>query len=231
MVVMPFRPPRTAVTRQGFDAAYLQRLAEGDLHTEQHFAAYFGELVLIKARARRLPQALAEDVRQETLLRVLRTLRSPEGLRCAEALGAFVNSTCNNVLHERYRDQTRYQQTDDEATPPVVSDSPSPEDQVLIREREEAVRLVLERMSPAKSRLLRDVLLSERDRDEVCREHHVTRDSLRVLLHRAKQEFREIYLDNEKTTAAARRIAAGTGGGGRLGSAPQVRPARRAVEL
>ena len=42
--------------------------------------------------------------------------------------------------------------------------------------------------------LLKAVFLDERDRDEVCRELGVERDYLRVLLHRAKQEFKTEYL-------------------------------------
>ncbi len=42
--------------------------------------------------------------------------------------------------------------------------------------------------------LLKAVFLDERDRDEVCREFGVDRDYLRVLLHRAKQEFKTEYV-------------------------------------
>ena len=38
------------------------------------------------------------------------------------------------------------------------------------------------------------VFLDERDRDEVCREFGVDREYLRVLLFRAKQEFKTEYL-------------------------------------
>ena len=48
---------------------------------------------------------------------------------------------------------------------------------------------------PARDRsLLKAVFLDERDRDEVCREFGVEREYLRVLLHRAKQEFKVEYL-------------------------------------
>jgi RNA polymerase sigma-70 factor (ECF subfamily) len=48
---------------------------------------------------------------------------------------------------------------------------------------------------PARDRaLLKAVFLDERDRDEVCREFGVDRDYLRVLLHRAKQDFKVEYL-------------------------------------
>jgi DNA-directed RNA polymerase specialized sigma24 family protein len=113
------------VTRQGFDAAYIERLGQGDSQTEAHFFAYFGELILIKARARRLPKVLADEILQETLLRVLRTLRSPEdGLRSPECLGAFVTGVCNNVLRERYRDQKRHQPPAEE--PAVLPDTTTP---------------------------------------------------------------------------------------------------------
>jgi RNA polymerase sigma-70 factor (ECF subfamily) len=42
--------------------------------------------------------------------------------------------------------------------------------------------------------LLKAVFLDERDRDEVCAEFGVDRDYLRVMLHRAKQEFKAEYV-------------------------------------
>jgi RNA polymerase sigma-70 factor (ECF subfamily) len=186
------------VTRHGFDAAYIERLGRGDAQTEAHFSAYFGELIRIKARARRLPPSLADDVRQETLLRVLRTLRAPAGLKTAECLGAFVNGVCNNVLRERVRDQKRHEPpADDDARPVPDTRTPSPEAQLLTTERKAAVRRVLDTMAPHNSRLLRAILLEEQPRDEICREFGVTAEYLRVLLHRAKKEFRRLYSDRE----------------------------------
>jgi RNA polymerase sigma-70 factor (ECF subfamily) len=40
------------------------------------------------------------------------------------------------------------------------------------------------------------VFLEERDKNEVCRELGVDREYLRVLLHRAKQAFKAMYLKN-----------------------------------
>ena len=42
--------------------------------------------------------------------------------------------------------------------------------------------------------LLKAVFLDERDREEICREFGVDREYLRVLLHRAKQDFKIEYL-------------------------------------
>ena len=181
------------MTRQGFDSAYIARLGERDPQTEGHFCAYFGELILIKARARRLSPTLAEEVRQDTFERVIKTLRTPGALRSAESLGAFVNSVCNNVLRERFRDQKRHQPPAEEPAPLPDTVTPSPEAQLITKERQEAVRRVIAAMSPEKARVLREVLLAERDREEVCRELDVSPEYLRVLLYRAKQEFRALY--------------------------------------
>ena len=51
--------------------------------------------------------------------------------------------------------------------------------------------------------LLKAVFLDERDRDEVCEEFGVERDYLRVLLHRAKQEFKTEYVKRIGTEASS----------------------------
>jgi RNA polymerase sigma-70 factor, ECF subfamily len=57
---------------------------------------------------------------------------------------------------------------------------------------------------PARDRsLLKAVFLDERDRDEVCREFGVDREYLRVLLHRAKQDFKIEYLKRMNLGATA----------------------------
>jgi RNA polymerase sigma-70 factor, ECF subfamily len=216
MTVIPFRThPRAPVARHGFDAAYVERLGKGEPLTEAHFYAYFGDLIRIKARGRHLSAAAADDIVQETLFRVVRTLHAPEaGLRTPGCLGAFVNSVCNNVLLERYRDQRRHQPPADEPPPPPDTVTPSPEAQLLSKEKQQAVREVLDRMSPEKRELLREVLLEEHDREEVCRRNHVSPDYLRVQLHRAKNEFRALYAEREKALAnGTSRPTAGWPGG------------------
>ena len=183
---------------QAFDAPYVERLRSGDFRTQEHFVAYFGELIQLKLRARlRTPQAI-EDVRQETFARVFAALRTPDGIRQPERLGAFVNSICNNVLLEHYRASSRDSSIEDEPE----QDFPDPVIDVLgavaARQMEEKVRQILEELPDRDRRLIRAVFLEERDKDEVCREFGVTREYLRVLVHRAKQAFREHYLKAER---------------------------------
>jgi RNA polymerase sigma-70 factor (ECF subfamily) len=56
------------------------------------------------------------------------------------------------------------------------------------------VREILLRLAPRDRSLLKAIFLEERDRDEVCRQFGVEREYLRVLLHRAKQEFKVEYV-------------------------------------
>jgi RNA polymerase sigma-70 factor (ECF subfamily) len=181
---------------QAFDAPYVERLRSGDFRTQEHFVAYFSELIQLKLRARlRNPQAI-EDVRQETFARVFAALRSPGGIRQPERLGAFVNSICNNVLLEQYRAFARASSIEDEPE----NDLPDPVTDVLgavaAKQMEEKVREILDEMPERDRRIIREVFLEERDKDEVCRDFGVDRDYLRVLVHRAKQTFKSLYLKN-----------------------------------
>lgn len=177
-----------------FDAAYVDRLRSGDFRTQEHFVAYFSELIQLKLRSRlRTPQAI-EDVRQETFARVFNALRNPTGIRQPERLGAFVNSICNNVLLEHYRDSTRSASIDDQEEPDVVDSKIDILGAVAAKQMEGKVRDILEQMSERDRRLIREVFLEERDKDAVCRDFGVDRNYLRVLLHRAKQSFKSLYV-------------------------------------
>lgn len=180
--------------RFAFDADYVRRLTDGDAETEQHFHSYFGRLLLIKLRHRlRSPQEVL-DARQETLMRVLVSLRQKRTLEHPERLGAFVNAVCNNVMLEMSRASRRtvpLSETFESDGAPVAADDP--ETTLVTSERQARVREVLDRLPERDRRLLRQVFLNEEDKDEVCREFGVDRGYLRVLLHRAKARFREVY--------------------------------------
>jgi RNA polymerase sigma-70 factor (ECF subfamily) len=186
---------------QAFDASYVDRLRGGDAETERHFFSYFGELIRIKVRSRLRSHQFAEDVRQETLLRVLRALRSPDGIRSPERLGAFVNAVCNNVLLELFRAQRRHPLPADATSRLAEETGSSPEDRFLERERQIHVRRIIDGLSTRDRRVLRALFIEERDKDEVCAALGVGRDYLRVLLHRAKAEFRRRYLEQQPVRA------------------------------
>jgi RNA polymerase sigma-70 factor (ECF subfamily) len=182
------------VEYQTFTSEYVQRLASGDPEVEHHFVTYFGELLLIKLRRSLRCFTATEDVRQETFLRVFRALRHRGGLKSPEKLGAFVNSVCNNILAEHYRATSRLSALEQAGVEAQATD-PDPEEGVVSEESQRSVRQLLDRLPPKDRQLLRLVFIEERDKDEVCRICHVTRGYLRVLLHRAKNRFRESLVE------------------------------------
>jgi RNA polymerase sigma-70 factor, ECF subfamily len=177
-----------------FDATYIDSLCAGDRTTQDHFVGYFSTLLQLKLRSRlQSPQAV-DDVRQETFARVLKALRNPGTLRQPERLGAFVNTVCNNVLFEHYRASSRSQSLDEEGQPELPAVGADALDIASQKEMKIKVREILLGLAPRDRLLLKAVFLDERDRDDVCREFGVEREYLRVLLHRAKQEFKVEYL-------------------------------------
>ncbi|MBZ5632061.1 MAG: sigma-70 family RNA polymerase sigma factor [Acidobacteriia bacterium] len=174
------------LARFSFDADYVRRLSEGDAETEDHFARYFGDLIRIKASARLRSGHGADDIRQETLLRVLRTLRKG-AIEHPERLGAYVNTVCNNVMLETFRRDKRLTELPEGEIP---SGQAGAESGLLSDERRDLVRRALNEL-PAKDReLLQRIFLDEHDKDVVCEEFRVSREYLRVLLHRARIRLR-----------------------------------------
>jgi RNA polymerase sigma-70 factor (ECF subfamily) len=180
---------------QSFDESYVERLTAGDFRTQEHFVAYFSELIQLKLRSRlHSPQAI-EDVRQETFTRVFAALRGGK-IRQPDRLGAYVNSMCNNVMLEQYRASSRDSSLEDEEQTDFPALTVDVLGAIAAKQMAEKIREILEELPERDRRLLREVFLEERDKDEVCRDFGVDRDYLRVLLHRAKQSFKSLYLKN-----------------------------------
>jgi RNA polymerase sigma-70 factor (ECF subfamily) len=173
-----------------FDADYIKRLAAGDAVVESHFGYYFGELLSLKLRVRLRSPQLMEDVRQETLMRVLKIVRN-QGVAHPERFGGFVCAVCNNVLMEMIRADRRHDQLDSEVEPAdatVDLDAPLVTDQ-----NRRQVEKVLDDLPEKDRKLLRMYFIEDRDKREICQHFEVADDYLRVLLHRAKARFRALY--------------------------------------
>lgn len=171
---------------------FVLQLAAGDETAIAQFVRYFGRLIGYKLRMRSVEPELIDEVRQETFIRVLFALRKDGGLRDHTKLGAFVNTTCNHVLSEHFRRsvKTLTLSTDSHDAP---SDGADAEQGLLLRERDRQVRDVVNRLPVRDRKVLEAIFLQERDKDEVCAEFGIDRNYLRVMLHRAKQNFRQKF--------------------------------------
>lgn len=178
-----------------FDKEYVDRLRDGEPETEAHFVSYFGQILGIMLRARRLPPERVDDIRQEALTRVIAILRRDGGIREPERFGAFVSSVCKNVLRENARDWAKNQslQENQIEVPDKIVDL---ERSLISKETKKKVREILNEMNPRDRDLLRAIFLEEKDKDEICTQFGADREYLRVLLYRAKERFRSSFLRN-----------------------------------
>ena len=129
-----------------------------------------------------------DEVRQEVFARTIEKLGD---LRDARKLGAFVASICNHVLLEYYRAEGRTEALEEQAD---LVDDADPDSRYDSAKSTARVRFVLTTLPPRDAEILRAVFIDESDKAEVCRRFNIDRDYLRVLLHRAKKEFRTRYL-------------------------------------
>ena len=182
-------PAAKRLCQETFDQPYIDALVAGKPEVQNHFTAYFGDLLYIKVRSHVRSSQLREDIVQETFLRAISFLKRGH-LDHPERLGAFMCRVCDNTTKEFFRKLGR------DAAMPEGQDDPADEtagneDRMVTDERKQHVRKLLEEMADKDQRLLRAIFIDDRDKDEVCREFQVDRNYLRVLLHRAKAKVRE----------------------------------------
>jgi RNA polymerase sigma-70 factor, ECF subfamily len=179
-----------------FDAAYVERLRAGDPGAQEHFTVYFSEIIHLYLRSRLNTREEIEDVRQETFTRFFAALHEGR-VRYPERVGAYVHRICKNVLCKKYREGHRDDEFDilplDEKHLEIPSKALDVLSLLTGREAKEKVRRLLNRMSARKRRLLENMISDECDKDQLCLEFRVDREYLRVLLHRAKLEFKQLY--------------------------------------
>jgi RNA polymerase sigma-70 factor (ECF subfamily) len=171
-----------------FNETYLHELRAQDVTTEAHFVTYFSKILNNKLRRRLMCPEHIKDVQQETLLRAWAAVRAEGGIRQPERFGAFVSSVCNNILRESYRSRSRMKPLEDLPRDPTDK-SPAPDGMLLAEETKVQVRRVLAKLDRKDRKILRAIFFEQRDKNEVCMELGVSREYLRVLLYRAKQQF------------------------------------------
>jgi RNA polymerase sigma-70 factor (ECF subfamily) len=134
-----------------------------------------------------------DDIVQEALMRFMLAARGDK-IRDHAALGAFLNGICRNVVSEYRRRNMR-----DEPMPEVVPEPPGksiPEAELF--ELRQAIAQGMEQLSERDRRVLRAFYLEEKSKDEILKQTGMTDENFRVVLCRAKERFRAIYLELTK---------------------------------
>jgi RNA polymerase sigma-70 factor (ECF subfamily) len=170
-----------------FDDEYIRRLRDGHRATVEHYYQYF-EFFLKQRLRGRVPFDDIQDIIGDVHYRVWKYLHSGKEIREPERFGAFVFGFSDNIVYERRREHPTEVLVDVHAY-----GGKAPEDEAVTAEEKDQIGVVLASLDPADAKLLREVFLHEGDKDDVCKKLGVTRDYLRVLVHRAIKKFREAY--------------------------------------
>jgi RNA polymerase sigma-70 factor, ECF subfamily len=174
-----------------FDEDYLSALRNSDPVAEDRLISHFSRPVRMKLRGCLRSPELAQDAQQETFMRVLVYFRSGKTLDHPASLPRFIYTVSHNVALELLRAHTRQDQWSEDAPEPADF-APDPESRAAAAERQQIVRRLLEELSEKDRQLLCRVSLEGEDKDLVCREFHVDRQYLRVLLYRARLRFKAL---------------------------------------
>ncbi|MBV8552189.1 MAG: sigma-70 family RNA polymerase sigma factor [Acidobacteriaceae bacterium] len=175
-----------------FSDSYVSGLRNGNPEIQNHFASYFGGAVDFWLRFRLRDHTAIEDLRQETLCRVLEAIKREKSLRDANRLGQFVNGICRNVLFEHWRATQRTTELDeclgswDEAS--------GPEQSLQTEESLCQLRTAMMSLPEYDRAVLLMLYFDELDRSEVSERLGVKRGHLRVLVHRAISRLRESFI-------------------------------------
>ena len=175
-----------------FTDSYVSGLRDRNAGIQDHFAAYFSRELDSWLRTRLRDRSVIEDVRQETLRRVLQAVVHGSVLRDANRLPQFVNGICRNVLLEYWRATSRTGELNECAFD--FDEIPSHEERSHTFEHIRRLETALMRLPADDLAVLRMLYYDELDRSEISRRVGINRGNLRVRLHRAISRLRASFV-------------------------------------
>jgi RNA polymerase sigma-70 factor, ECF subfamily len=133
-----------------------------------------------------------DDIVQETLARFMVAAREDKIFNPA-AIGAFLNGICRNVISE-YRRRTMRE----DPMPEIVPEQTSSALETDLFDLRQAIQQGLAELTERDARVLRSFYLEEKSKEEILRDTGMSDQNFRVVLCRAKERFRAIYLEHTK---------------------------------
>jgi RNA polymerase sigma-70 factor, ECF subfamily len=134
-----------------------------------------------------------DDIVQESLVRYLNATRE-EKIHNPEAAGAFLNGVCRNVVSE-YRRRNMRDEPMPEVVPEPLHNRIADTDHFELRQ---AIAQGLDQLSQRDRHVLRAFYLEEKSKEEILQQTGLSDENFRVVLCRAKERFRAIYVEQTK---------------------------------
>jgi len=163
-----------ALIRQG-DPAGMQALHDG-----------FSDRIFFLALNELRSKADAEDVRNETLVRVMEAVGA-DRLQTPAALPGFVLATARNIIRESLRKGQRVESIADQDFRAESHES------VVDHTIKRVMETVIGRLKPRERDFLRLYYYDELPKAEISRQLGIDQERVRLIKSRALKSFREIY--------------------------------------
>jgi RNA polymerase sigma-70 factor, ECF subfamily len=164
---------------------WVARIASGDSAAVTELHDRFSSRVYFVALREMRSPADAEDVRNETMVRVLEAIRR-DRLASASALPSFVVGIARNVIREFGRKGRRAESI-------AERDFPAPAIPEIDHTVKRAVESVIRRLKPREQEFLRLYYYDELPKAEISRRLGIREERMRLIKSRALKSFREIY--------------------------------------
>jgi len=169
------------------DEEYLERLRQRDPATSTHFYYSFAPALENMARYRCRDRSGAEDIRNETLRRVI-AINDKGQVRDAQVFGGFVRGVCKMVIKE-YEEKKRRLLPWPEGLEPLDGKA-NVEDVLVDAELIWLLRGELGKLTPKEMQLVDQVYYKRRDRKELAIEEGVTPSGINVRLFKIFKKLR-----------------------------------------
>lgn len=186
----------------------VQRIQDGDRQAEEELVARFSKGLALMLRRLTGDPALAEDLHQETFRVVLQKVRAGQ-LREPEMLPGYLRGTARNLLLAERRKGARLRYDGDSASlvepgrGPRSAEAPQLH-RVLRQEEAHLVRRLLGEMRFERDRtILSHFYLSDRTKQEICRDLGVDPGGFKKVLFRARERLRELWDRSQKRQSFA----------------------------
>jgi RNA polymerase sigma-70 factor (ECF subfamily) len=173
------------VREHRISATGTDRLRQTDGVVAQLYDSFSSRIYFVALRELR-SRAAAEDVCNETLVRVMQALREGR-VTSQDAVPGFVATTARNVMHE-------FRRKDDRADPIGDRDFAAPSCNTMVDESVRRVmQRVLELLKPREREVLRLYFYEELPKEEISRRLGVDPERVRLIKSRALKSFRDLY--------------------------------------
>ena len=172
------------------DSQLATSIAQGNRAAEGALYEKYSDRVFYLALSERCSRDEAEDVRAETFLRVIRSLRDGK-LQKPDSLASFIVGIALNVMREQRRQRIGTDTLTDREN--EIDGGQSPEKTIV--DKEEA-RLIIACAAQLKSRdreFLRMYFYEELPKAEIARVLGIKEERLRLIKSRALKRFQQIY--------------------------------------